>query len=393
MARFTLPRDIYHGKGCLEELKNLGGKKAILVVGGGSMKRQGFLDKAVSYLKEGGMEVEVFEGVEPDPSVETVMRGAEAMRRFEPDWIVSMGGGSPIDAAKAMWAFYEYPEIKFEDLITPFGFPELRQKARFAAIPSTSGTATEVTAFSVITDYSTGVKYPLADFNITPDVAIVDPELVAGLPVKQVAYTGMDALTHAIEAYVSTLNGPFTDPLALQAIEMVLDYLPASYNGNMDAREQMHYAQCLAGMAFSNALLGIVHSMAHKTGAAFSTGHIPHGCANAIYLPYVIRYNAKDSTAASRYAEIARRMGLAGTSETALVNSLCEKISEFNSRLGIPATLAEFGIDEKEFNEKLDKIAELAVGDACTGSNPRAIDPAAMAKLFKCTYYGTEVDF
>ena len=393
MARFTLPRDIYHGKGCLEELKNLGGKKAILVVGGGSMKRQGFLDKAVSYLKEGGMEVEVFEGVEPDPSVETVMRGAEAMRIFEPDWIVSMGGGSPIDAAKAMWAFYEYPEIKFEDLITPFGFPELRQKARFAAIPSTSGTATEVTAFSVITDYSTGVKYPLADFNITPDVAIVDPELVAGLPVKQVAYTGMDALTHAIEAYVSTLNGPFTDPLALQAIEMVLDYLPASYNGNMDAREQMHYAQCLAGMAFSNALLGIVHSMAHKTGAAFSTGHIPHGCANAIYLPYVIRYNAKDSTAASRYAEIARRMGLAGASETALVNSLCEKISEFNSRLGIPATLAEFGIDEKEFNEKLDKIAELAVGDACTGSNPRAIDPAAMAKLFKCTYYGTEVDF
>ena len=167
---------------------------------------------------------------------------------------------------------------------------------------------------------------------------------------------------------------------------MVLDYLPASYNGNMDAREQMHYAQCLAGMAFSNALLGIVHSMAHKTGAAFSTGHIPHGCANAIYLPYVIRYNAKDSTAASRYAEIARRMGLAGASETALVNSLCEKISEFNSRLGIPATLAEFGIDEKEFNEKLDKIAELAVGDACTGSNPRAIDPAAMAKLFKCTY-------
>ena len=393
MARFTLPRDIYHGKGCLEELKNLGGKKAILVVGGGSMKRQGFLDKAVSYLKEGGMEVEVFEGVEPDPSVETVMRGAEEMRRFEPDWIVSMGGGSPIDAAKAMWAFYEYPEIKFEDLITPFGFPKLRQKARFAAIPSTSGTATEVTAFSVITDYSTGVKYPLADFNITPDVAIVDPELVAGLPVKQVAYTGMDALTHAIEAYVSTLNGPFTDPLALQAIEMVLDYLPASYNGNMDAREQMHYAQCLAGMAFSNALLGIVHSMAHKTGAAFSTGHIPHGCANAIYLPYVIRYNAKDSTAASRYAEIARRMGLAGASETALVNSLCEKINEFNSRLGITATLAEFGIDEKEFNEKLDKIAELAVGDACTGSNPRAIDPAAMAKLFKCTYYGTEVDF
>ena len=383
MSRFCLPRDIYHGKGCLEELKNLKGKKAMLVVGGGSMKRQGFLDKAVNYLKEAGMEVQVFEGVEPDPSVETVMKGAEAMRAFEPDWIVAMGGGSPIDAAKAMWAFYEYPDTSFEDLCTPFNFPELRQKAKFAAIPSTSGTATEVTAFSVITNYQTGVKYPLADFNITPDVAIVDPDLVSGLPVKQVAYTGMDALTHAIEAYVSTL----------QAIEMVLDYLPASYNCNMEAREQMHYAQCLAGMAFSNALLGIVHSMAHKTGAAFSTGHIPHGCANAIYLPYVIAYNAKDPVAASRYAEIARRMGLEGTSEKALINSLREKINEFNEKLNIPKTLKDFGINEDEFKEKVAHIAELAVGDACTGSNPRAIDPATMEKLLTCTYYGTEVDF
>lgn len=393
MGRFTLPRDVYHGAGCLEELKNLRGKKAILVVGGGSMKRQGFLDKAVAYLKEAGMEVELFEGVEPDPSVETVMKGAEAMRKFEPDWIVSMGGGSPIDAAKAMWAFYEYPETTFEDLCIPFNFPELRQKAKFAAIPTTSGTATEVTAFSVITNYQTGVKYPLADFNITPDVAIVDPILVEGLPATQVAYTGMDALTHAVEAYVSTLNGPFTDPLALQAIEMVLDYLPASYVNDMHAREQMHYAQCLAGMAFSNALLGIVHSMAHKTGAAFSTGHIPHGCANAIYLPYVIKYNAKDAVAASRYAEIARRMGLAGTSEKALINSLCEKIDAFNVTLSIPKSLKAFGINEAEFKEKIAKIAELAVGDACTGSNPRAIDPAAMEKLFICTYYGTEVDF
>lgn len=393
MSRFTLPRDIYHGKGCLEELKNLKGKKAILVVGGGSMKKQGFLDKAVGYLKDAGMEVELFEGVEPDPSVETVMKGAEAMRRFEPDWIVSMGGGSPIDAAKAMWAFYEYPETTFEDLCIPFNFPELRQKARFAAIPSTSGTATEVTAFSVITNYQTGVKYPLADFNITPDVAIVDPELVEALPATQVAYTGMDALTHAIEAYVSTLHCAFTDPLALQAIEMVLDYLPASYKGNMTAREEMHYAQCLAGMAFSNALLGIVHSMAHKTGAAFSTGHITHGCANAMYLPFVIKYNAKDAQAASRYAEIARRMGLDGTSEQALINSLCEKIDEFNMQMNIPKTLKEFGIVETEFKEKIAKISELAVGDACTGSNPRAIDPAAMEKLFTAIYYGTEVDF
>ncbi len=393
MSRFTLPRDIYHGKGSLAELKNLKGKKAVLVVGGGSMKRQGFLDKAVSYLQEAGMEVKVFEGVEPDPSVETVRKGAEMMREFEPDWIVSMGGGSPIDAAKAMWAFYEYPDVTFESLCIPFNFPELRQKAKFAAIPSTSGTATEVTAFSVITNYQTGVKYPLADFNITPDVAIVDPDLVQALPAKQVAYTGMDALTHAIEAYVSTLNGPFTDPLALQAIEMVLDDLPASYKGNQTAREQMHYAQCLAGMAFSNALLGIVHSMAHKTGAAFSTGHIPHGCANAIYLPYVIRYNAKDPAAAGRYAEIARRMGLEGTSQQALINSLCRKISDFNKELNIPATLQEFGIQEAEFKEKLSSIAELAVGDACTGSNPRSITPAEMEKLLTCTYYGTEVDF
>ena len=312
MSRFCLPRDIYHGKGCLEELKNLKGKKAILVVGGGSMKRQGFLDRAVGYLKEAGMEVQLFEGVEPDPSVETVMKGAEAMRAFEPDWIVSMGGGSPIDAAKAMWAFYEYPDTTFEELCTPFNFPELRQKAKFCAIPSTSGTATEVTAFSVITNYQTGVKYPLADFKYHSGCC----DCRSGSCRRSSGKTGLHiqvwmALTHAIEAYVSTLNGPFTDPLALQAIEMVLDYLPASYNCNMDAREQMHYAQCLAGMAFSNALLGIVHSMAHKTGAAFSTGHIPHGCANAIYLPYVIKFNAK--AAEGRYADIARSVGITGT--------------------------------------------------------------------------------
>lgn len=393
MARFTLPRDIYFGKGTLDELKHLSGKKAIIVVGGGSMKRFGFLDRVVENLKEAGIETKLFEGVEPDPSVETVMKGAEVMREFEPDWIVAMGGGSPIDAAKAMWAFYEYPDTKFEDLITPFAFPTLRQKAKFLAIPSTSGTATEVTAFSVITDYQKGIKYPLADFNITPDIAIVDPDLAETMPAKLTAHTGMDALTHAIEAYVSTLNSPFTDPLALKAIEMVFTYLPDSYNGDMKAREQMHYAQCLAGMAFSNALLGIVHSMAHKTGAAFSTGHIPHGCANAIYLPYVIQYNAKDATAMKRYADIARAVGLTGATDAELVDALIAKIDAYNVKLNIPKTLKEFGVDEKEFNEKLPKIAELAVGDACTGSNPRAITPAEMEKLLSCTYYGKKVDF
>ena len=357
------------------------------------MRRGGFLDKTEAYLKEAGMEVKIFEGVEPDPSVETVMKGAAAMTEFEPDWIVAIGGGSPIDAAKAMWAFYEYPDTTFEALCIPFNFPKLRTKAKFCAIPSTSGTATEVTAFSVITDYAKGIKYPLADFEITPDVAIVDPDLVATLPVKQVAYTGMDALTHAIEAYVSTLNSPFTDPLAIKAIEMVLDYLPQSYLGDMDAREQMHYAQCLAGQAFSNALLGIVHSMAHKTGAAFSTGHIPHGCANAIYLPYVIKYNAHEPEAMRRYADIARRVGLGGTSERSQVKALIEKIEEFNRAMNIPKTLKEFGVNEDEFKEKVAEIAVNAVGDACTGSNPRSITPEQMEKLFNCTYYGTEVDF
>ena len=393
MARFTLPRDLYYGKDALENLKTLEGKKAIVVTGGGSMRRGGFLDKVESYLKEAGMEVRLFEGVEPDPSVETVMKGAAAMTEFQPDWIVAIGGGSPIDAAKAMWAFYEHPETTFETLCTPFSFPKLRTKAKFCAIPSTSGTATEVTAFSVITDYAKGIKYPLADFEITPDIAIVDPALVATLPVKQVAYTGMDALTHAIEAYVSTLNSPFTDPLAIKAIEMVFDYLPASYDMDMDAREQMHYAQCLAGQAFSNALLGIVHSMAHKTGAAFSTGHIPHGCANAIYLPYVIKHNSHEPEAMRRYADIARRVGLGGTSEKSQVNALIEKIESFNRYMNIPKTLKEFGVNEDEFKEKLDTIAELAVGDACTGSSPRSITPEQMAKLLTCTYYGTEVDF
>ena len=391
MARFTLPRDIFYGKGSLENLKNLDGKRAIVVVGGGSMKRFGFLDTITDYLKQAGMEVKLFENVEPDPSVETVMRGAQAMTEFQPDWIISVGGGSPIDAAKAMWAFYEYPDTTFEQLCTPFNFPKLRTKAKFVAIPSTSGTATEVTAFSVITDYAKGIKYPLADFEITPDVAIVDPVLAETMPQTLTAHTGMDALTHAIEAYVSTLHSCFTDPLAVKAIQMVFTYLPSSFNGNSESREQMHYAQCLAGMAFSNALLGIVHSMAHKTGAAFSTGHIPHGCANAIYLPFVIKYNAK--TAAYRYADIARTVGITGSDEVDLTKKLCDKIDEFNKQLGIPKTLKEFGIVEEEFLAKLPEIAKNAVGDACTGSNPRSITPEQMEKLLTCCYYGTEVDF
>ena len=221
MQRFTNPRDLYHGKGALEALKGLEGKKAVICVGGGSMKRFGFLDRAKSYLEEAGMEVKIFEGIESDPSVETVMKGAAFMQEFEPDWIVAIGGGSPIDAAKAMWIKYEYPETTFEDMCKVFGLPKLRTKAHFCAVSSTSGTATEVTAFSIITDYAKGIKYPIADFQITPDVAIVDPELAETMPKKLVAHTGMDALTHAIEAYVSTVHSDFTDAPAIRAIEMI----------------------------------------------------------------------------------------------------------------------------------------------------------------------------
>ena len=388
MARFTLPRDLYHGKGSLAALKDLKGKKAFVVVGGGSMKKFGFLEQVESYLKEAGMEVELFEGVEPDPSVETVMKGAEAMRNFGPDWIVAMGGGSPIDAAKAMWIFYEYPDFTFEQAVIPFGLPELRQKAKFVAIPSTSGTATEVTAFSVITDYKAKIKYPLADFNITPDIAIVDPALAQTMPAKLVAHTGMDALTHAIEAYTASFRSNFTDPLAIKAIEMVKANLLKSYEGDKEARNLMHEAQCLAGMAFSNALLGIVHSMAHKVGAVF---HIPHGCANAIFLPYVIQYNRIKCE--DRYADIARSLKLEGDTDAELTDSLIKMIDGMNDELSIPHSMKEYGVEEAEFKSYLTFIAHNAVLDACTGSNPREIDDATMEKLFECTYYGTKVTF
>ena len=405
MARFTLPRDLYHGKGALEALKTFEGKRAMVCVGGGSMKRFGFLDRVVDYLKEAGMEVQLFEGIESDPSVETVMRGAKAMEEFQPDWIVAMGGGSPIDAAKAMWIKYEYPDITFEEMCKVFGMPKLRKKAHFCAISSTSGTATEVTAFAVITDYEKGIKYPLADFEITPDVAIVDPDLAETMPQKLVAHTGMDAMTHAIEAYVSTANCDFTDPLALYAIRMIQADLVDSYNGDMAKRDSMHNAQCLAGMAFSNALLGIVHSMAHKTGAAFADygAHLIHGAANAMYLPKVIAFNAKDETAAKRYAVIADEMKLGGETTEEKIKLLIAYLRGMNDKLNIPQCIKNYGKDsypteqgfvpEDVFLERLHDIAVNAIADACTGSNPRQPSVEEMEKLLKCCYYDTEVDF
>ncbi len=405
MRRFTLPRDIYHGEGSLEALKDFQGKKAVVCVGGGSMKKFGFLDKAVDYLQSAGMQVRVIDGIEPDPSVETVMKGAAVMQEFQPDWIVAIGGGSPIDAAKAMWIKYEHPETTFEDMCKVFGLPKLRTKARFCAVSSTSGTATEVTAFSVITDYSKGIKYPLADFEITPDVAIVDPALAHTMPQKLVAHTGMDAMTHAVEAYVSTAATAYTDPLAMAAIKMIKNDLVASYDGNMEKRNSMHDAQCLAGMAFSNGLLGIVHSMAHKTGAAFADygAHIIHGAANAMYLPKVIAFNAKNPAALKRYAEIADTLDLGGSSDEEKLALLIGMLRQMNDALNIPQCIKNYGADsypcengfvpEAVFRERLHDIAVNAVADACTGSNPRPINADEMEKLLLCCYFDTEVDF
>ena len=404
MGRFTNPRDLDFGEGARHEVKNLKGERAVIVTGGGSMRRGGFLQDIENDLKEAGFEVKLIEGVESDPSVETVMNGAAVMSEFQPDWIIALGGGSPIDAAKAMWIKYEYPETTFEDMCKVFGLPKLRTKAHFCAISSTSGTATEVTAFSIITDYSKGIKFPIADFEITPDVAIVDPELTYTMPAKLCAHTGMDALTHSIEAYVSTAGSAYTDANALYAMREIVEWLPKSYQGDKEARQHMHDAQCIAGIAFSSGLLGIVHSMAHKTGAAFTGDHIIHGCANAMYLGKVIQFNAKDARAKSRYAYIAKEVfHLAGETEDELVAALVQMIRDLNDKIDIPQGIKNYGkggvkadesiIDYAEFEEKKSRIAVDAIGDACTGSNPRQPTPEEMEKLLECVYNDVDVDF
>lgn len=389
--RFCIPRDCYLGDDALEILKDIEGEKCLIVIGGGSVKRNGTLGKIEDYLKEAGIETKLFEGVESNPSVETVEKGAKIMQDWEPDWIIGLGGGSPIDAAKAMWIFYEYPDLTFEEACVPFGLPKLRNKAHFIGIGTTSGTGTEVTAFSVITDYKTGIKWPIADFEVTPDIAIIDPELVRSMPTKLVAHTGMDALTHAIEAYTAATHQPFADPLALDAIKKVFTFLPDSYAGDMEAREQMHYAQAEAGIAFSNGLLGIVHSLAHKTGVIFEK-EIPHGCANAIYLPYATRFNANDDP--TRYVEIGHYLGMTGTDDE-IVDEICAKVIEYNKKLSIPTSLQEYGIPEDEYKAKRDEIAENAMGDACTGANPREMTADLFKKVLDSIYYGKldELDY
>ena len=388
MIRFTIPRDIYFGENALDHLKSVKGTKAMLVIGSQRLINDGTVSKIQDLLKEANVETSIFAGIESDPSVETVMRGVETMKAFNPDVIIGIGGGSPIDAAKAMWIFYENPEFTFEEAAKPFNLPELRQKATFIAIPTTSGTGSEVTAFAIISDEKTDIKYPVADYNITPDVAIVDTNLVQSMTPTLIADTGMDALTHAFEAYVSTARNSITDALAMKSIEMTVDYLLQSFKGDEKARKEMHISQCLAGMAFSNAILGIVHSMAHKTGRLFG---IPHGRANAIYLPYVIQFNAK--TAGDAYADIAKRLGLKGETTDELVQSLIQLVKDFRIEMNMPATLKEFGVSEEDFKSNLDKISEGAVADACTGTNPREISKEEMKRLFEATYYGTEVNF
>lgn len=375
---FSIPRSIIYGENALEHLSTLSGKKAALVTGGSSMKRFGFLDKAIGELNKAGMECIVIDNVEPNPSIKTVWRGAKEMLAFEPDWIVAIGGGSALDAAKVMWCFYEHPELKFEDIIPVGSMPPLRNKARFVAIPSTSGSASEITAFSVITDTANHIKYPIVAADLVPDIAILDPTIPAKMPPHVTAHTGMDVMTHALEAYVSTAANSFTDPYAVEAIRLVFEHLETAYRSpdDLNARMHMHNASALAGIAFTNASLGLVHSMAHKIGGEFG---ITHGLANAIMLPYIIQYNAKFT---KKYRQLEEALG---------INNLIEALNELNKRLGIPKTLSqcdEVEINEVTFVNVLDRMSGNAVDDPCTLTNPNYPSVQDVKGLYTKAFYG-----
>lgn len=378
---FRIPKDIVFGENALEYLSTLEGKKAMIVTGGNSMKKFGFLETAKKELEKANLEVEIFDGVEANPSVETVEKGAKAMLEFQPDWIVALGGGSALDAAKVMWAFYEHPELKFEDIIEPGSMPGLRNKAKLVAIPSTSGTASEITAFSVITDTKNHIKYPLVSPEMVPDIAILDPALPAKMPKHITANTGMDVLAHAVEAYVSTAASPYTDALAIQSIRLVLNNIVEAYeNGdNMEARDKMHNASAMAGMAFTNASLGIVHSLAHKIGGEFG---ITHGLTNAILLPYIIQYNRK---ATDKFTQLEKELE---------IDNLSDYIKELNTKLNIPLNFKdvdEVDMNEDKFKEVLERMSENAYNDPCTGTNPRECDPKAIQMIYEAAYYGNDI--
>lgn len=378
MSTFIVPRNTFHGLGSLENLKTIEGEKAVIVTGSGSMKKYGFLDKTISLLKEAGIESAVFEGVEADPSVETVMKGVEFFNRESPDIIIGLGGCSAIDAAKAMWIFYEYPEATFEEIIKPFFVKPLRNKARFVAIPSTSGTGTEATCASIITDTDKGIKYPIVSYEICPDIAIVDGELAKSMPKNVTADTGMDALSHDVEAFVATLASPYSDAMAIDSIRSIFVNLPRAFDdgNNLEARQAMHDASCMGGIAFSNALLGIVHSIAHQIGGMFN---IPHGRANAILMPNVIRFNSRGT---DKYRPLAQALG----KETA--EDFAVEIERLRERVGIKSSFNAYGIDPTAWQEKLDAMVQNAMDDPCTGTNPRKPTLEEMKKIFVSCFNG-----
>ncbi len=395
MLWFRIPEKIYFKYACLpialQELKDMEKKKAFIVTDS-VLYQLGYVDKVTSVLDEIGVTYKIFSDVEPDPTLATAKKGAEQIAAFEPDTIIAIGGGSPMDAAKIMWVLYEHPDVVFEDLAMRFmdirkrvyAFPKMGNKAMLICIATSAGTGSEVTPFAVITDEKTGQKYPLADYEITPNMAIVDAELMMDMPKGLTAASGIDALTHAIEAYVSILASEFTNGLALESIRLIFKYLPIAYNegpNNKEAREKMGHASCMAGLAFANAFLGICHSLAHKLGAQH---HIPHGIANGIIINEVIRFNAVDNpikqaafaqykypNAKSRYANIADFLHLGGNTQDEKVELLIHAIDELKTKVNIPMTIKEFGISEDSFYKTLDDMAEKAYDDQCTGANPR----------------------
>lgn len=409
MQWFKVPEKIYFEAGSIAYIEKMRDISRAFIVTDPAMVKLGYVDKILYHLRKRAEYVhsEIFSEVEPDPSFDTINKGVEMMRNFEPDVIIAIGGGSSMDAAKGMWLFYEHPDadpegmkLKFMDIRKrTYKFPKLGEKAKMVCIPTTSGTGSEVTSFAVITDKKINKKYPLADYELTPDIAIIDPDLVMSLPKSITADTGMDVLTHALEAYVSNMASDYTDGLAEKATELVYKNLRDAYTDgtNRYAREKMHNASCIAGMAFSNAFLGLNHSIAHKLGGEF---HIPHGRANAIILPMVIRYNATKPTkfvsfpkyeyfiADQKYAEIARRLGLNAKTTEEGVDSLIEMVKGLNKDLNIPTTLKEAGVDEKEFLAKLDKLAEMAFEDQCTTANPRLPLVSEIKEILLEAYYG-----
>ncbi|WP_342551821.1 bifunctional acetaldehyde-CoA/alcohol dehydrogenase [Paenibacillus sp. FSL R7-0652] len=409
MQWFKVPNKVYFEKGATQYLAKMPDITRVAIITDAMMVKLGYVEKVEHYLRQRQtpVAIEVFSEVEPDPSTTTVDRGKAMMERFQPDCIIALGGGSPMDAAKAMWLFYEYPDTDFNNLKQKFmdirkriyKYPRLGSKAKFVAIPTTSGTGSEVTSFAVITDKEHGnTKYPLADYELTPDVAIVDPEFVYSLPRTAVADTGMDVLTHAIEAYVSVMANDYTDGLAIKAIQLVFQYLEqSSLQGDKLAREKMHNASTIAGMAFANAFLGINHSLAHKWGGQY---HTAHGRTNAILLPHVIRYNAKKPTkfasfpkyshfvADERYAEIARILGLPARTTEEGVNSLIKAIRDLNKKLGIEESFQEIGFDAKDFESRVDYLADRAFEDQCTTANPKLPLVTELADVYRNAFYG-----